>query len=130
MRHKIPPYRPLPADPHQAAFDKTVQIFQELCPAHYSNLLDPSSPKSFKVGNDLAARVTRIFSKRFGPETAREYATHVTGFPADAAFLVALLLYPDRFTDDEVAAGVGCFGIEASLHGPPIARILDFPNTN
>lgn len=122
------PDRPLLDDPHQAAFDKTVHIFQELCPAHYTNLLNPDSPKSFKVGNELASRVTRIFSRRFGHETAQEFAVHVTGFPSDAAFLVALFLFPEIFTDDEVAAGLGCFGIETSYHGPAIGRILDHTN--
>jgi hypothetical protein len=82
------------------------------------------------VGNTLASRVARVFAKRFGHETAQEFAVHINGFPPEAAFLVALVLFPESFTDDEVAAGLGRFGIEASYHGPAIAKILDDPNGN
>ncbi|MEZ0385798.1 MAG: hypothetical protein ACAI34_01930 [Verrucomicrobium sp.] len=113
-------------DPNQAAFDKTAQIFQELCPNHYKNLLDPLRPKSTEIGQELAERVSRVFAERFGQEKAREFAIHVTGFPSDTAFLVALFLFPERFTDDEVAAGIRCFGIEASHHAVAIAKMLNY----
>jgi hypothetical protein len=114
-------------DPNQAALDKTAQIFQEICPGHYKNLLDPVSPKSkSEIGQELVARVSRIFAERFGPEKAQDFAIHVTGFPSDVAFLVALFLYPERFTDDEVAAGIRCFGIEASYHAVAIAKMLKY----
>lgn len=115
-------------DPNQAAFDKTAQIFQELCPSHYRNLLDPAKPKSVNVGQELAIKVSRIFSERLGHEKAQEFALHVTGFPSDAAFLVALFLFPERFTDDELAAGIRCFGIEASFHAVAIAKMLNYTN--
>lgn len=113
-------------DPNQAAFDKTAQIFKELCHDHFGNLIDLSRPKSANIGLDLAIRIRRIFSERFGKQKAREFANHVTGFPSDTAFLVALFLFPDRFTDEEVAAGIRCFGIEASFHAVEIARLLKY----
>ena len=112
-------------DPNQSAFDKTCQVFRELCPNDYTNLVDPMCPKR-SVEGDVAERISRIFEERFGMEKAREFAVHVTGFPADVAFLVALFLYPERFTDEEVAAGIRCFGIEAAYHAVAVARMLDY----
>jgi hypothetical protein len=113
-------------DPNQTAFDKTVQIFVEICPARSRNLVDPAAPKSLDIGRELSKRISHIFTERFGKEKAEEFATHVTGFPSDAAFLVALFLFPERFTDEEVAAGIRCFGIEASFHGLEIATALNY----
>ena len=117
-------------DPNQAAFNKTAQIFGEICPARSRKLIDPSAPESVDIGQELRERISQIFTKRFGPEKAQEFAIHVTGFPSDAAFLVALFLFPERFTDEEVAAGIRCFGIEASFHGLEIATALNYIKTH
>jgi hypothetical protein len=113
-------------DPNQAAFDKTAQIFKEICPDRHLNLIDPSRSKSIHIGRELCERISGIFSERFGTEGAQEFAIHVTGFPSDVAFLAALFLFPEKFTDEEVAAGIRCFGIEASYHGVEIAKMLNY----
>jgi hypothetical protein len=115
-------------DPNQLAFDKTVQVFRELCPDRLGNLLDPSRPKSVDIGRDLRERISGIFAKRLGPDGSEQFALKVTGFPADIAFLVALFLFPERFTDAEIAAGIRCFGLEMSFHGVEIARALEYIN--
>lgn len=111
-------------DPNQAAVDKTAQIFKELCVAKYRNLTDPSRPKSTDLGRAARARIIQVFSEALGEDEATQLAVHVTGFPSDIAFVAALLLFPDRFTDEELAAGVRCFEIELSFHSPEIRRLL------
>jgi hypothetical protein len=117
-----------PQDPNQLAFDKTAQVFREICPDRFRNLIDPSTPKSVLIGRELCERINRIFAERLGTDGSQQFAIHVTGFPADVAFLVALFLFPERFTDDEVAAGIRCFGIEASFHAVEIAKTLNYTN--
>jgi hypothetical protein len=113
-------------DPNQLAFDKTVQVFKEICPDRLGNLLDPSNPKSANIGRDLRERISRIFAKRLGTDGAQQFAINTTGFSADVALLVALFLFPERFTDEEVAAGIRCFGLEISHHGVELARALKY----
>jgi hypothetical protein len=112
-------------DPNRAAFDKTAQIFQELC-QESCRRLDPTIPAGMDAKMALVERISRIFAERFGPERAQEFALHVVGFPSDVAFVTALFLFPERFTDEEVAAGIRCFGIEASHHAVEVARLLDY----
>ena len=112
-------------DPNQTAFDKTAQIFQELCQER-CHRLDPTIAAGMDAKTALIERISRIFAERFGPERAQEFALHAVGFPSDVAFVTALFLFPERFTDEEVAAGIRCFGIEASHHAVEIARFLNY----
>ena len=109
-------------DPNQAAVDKTTQIFKEICPDQYQKLVDRSIPEWLRLHD----RISGIISKRFEKEKADDFTRHVIGFPSDMAFMVALFLFPERFTDEEIAAGIRCFGIEASFHAVEIARMLEY----
>lgn len=55
---------------------------------------------------------------QFGSERAREIAFHLLDWNSDAAFIVALLLFPERFTKLEIAAGIDTFLIHAPNHIP------------
>jgi hypothetical protein len=116
------------SDPNQLAFDKTVLIFREICPERLGNLINPSMPKCTDIGRDLRERISRIFAKRLGTGGAQQFAINATGFSADVAFLVALFLFPERFADEEVAAGIQCFGLEMAFHGVEIAKALKYIN--
>jgi hypothetical protein len=45
----------------------------------------------------------------------------------DATFLIALSLFPERFTDAEIRQGVIWFLIHAGYHIPEAARLIDIP---
>jgi hypothetical protein len=49
-------------------------------------------------------------------ERAHDVAFHMTDWNWDAAFVVALHLSPERFTADEICAGVGLFLTHAPNH--------------
>jgi glutathione synthase/RimK-type ligase-like ATP-grasp enzyme len=49
-------------------------------------------------------------------EKAHDIAFHMADWNADAAFVVAVHLFPERFTPDEIAAGVGLFLVHAPNH--------------
>ena len=48
---------------------------------------------------------------------------HLIDWQAEAAFLVALSLYPERFTDEEIQDGVEAFLIHAPSHVVEAARL-------
>ncbi len=54
---------------------------------------------------------------------ADEIAFHLTDWSAEAAFLVALHLFPERFTRDEIKEGVEAFLIHAPHHVIAAARL-------
>ena len=60
--------------------------------------------------------IRAALAEQYGPDTASDIGLHMTDWNADAAFVVALHLFPERFTPEEVAAGVGLFLIHAPNH--------------
>lgn len=54
-------------------------------------------------------------AKQYG-EKARDIGFHMADWNWDAAFVVAVHLFPERFTPDEIAAGVGLFLAHAPNH--------------
>ena len=67
-----------------------------------------------------------------GAEKAHEIAFHLSDWGFDAAFILAMHLYPERFTPEEIAEGVLAFVIHvpnhvaaaAHLHGWPIRAVF------
>lgn len=51
-----------------------------------------------------------------GAEDAAKLGMHMSDWIGDAAFLFALHLFPDRFSDDEVRDGIGKFLGHAPNH--------------
>ena len=47
---------------------------------------------------------------------AHDIAFHMADWNSDAAFVVAVHLFPERFTPEEIAAGVGLFLVHAPNH--------------
>lgn len=92
--------------------DKVAEIFREWV-GDEAGRLDGS-----RYPADMARRVSTALQavKGMSPESAREVGFHVSDWQSDAAFLVALALSPERFTDDEVAEGVEGLLIHAPAH--------------
>ena len=62
-----------------------------------------------------------------GEERAREIGFHLADWGANAAFLVALHLFPERFTDEEIRAGITSFLIHAPNHVAAAAHLAGWP---
>ena len=60
-------------------------------------------------------------------ERAYDLAFHLSDWRADAAFLVALSLAPERFTPAEVEAGLTAFLIHAPNHVAAAAKLGGWP---
>jgi hypothetical protein len=66
---------------------------------------------------------------------ARDIAFHLADWDEEARFIVALQLFPDRFTPEEITSGIMGFLIHApnhiaaaaKLHGCPVQDIFDDP---
>ncbi len=54
-------------------------------------------------------------------------AYHLTDWNAEAAFLVALHLFPERFTAEDIREGVEAFLIHAPAHVIAAARLGGYP---
>jgi hypothetical protein len=60
-------------------------------------------------------------------EAAGNIAFHMVDWSSDAAFVVALHLFPERFTPDEIEAGVGLFLAHAPAHINAAANMMGYP---
>lgn len=82
---------------------------------------------------EAQATAREALKERFGAKQASEIAFHLTDWNSDAAFLVALLLCPERFTPEEVQEGVQRFLLHvpnhvaaaAKLHGHPVEDVFE-----
>jgi hypothetical protein len=96
---------------------KTPAIFRELAGDRASRLDGSHFPA------DVQALVTTSLTRQFGAERANEIAFHMLDWNADAAFIVALRLFPERFTQPEIAAGINAFVIHAPNHIPAALKL-------
>jgi|SRR5438477_5292988 len=70
---------------------------------------------------------TRALSADYSPEVAREIAFHIVDWASDAAFLLAVHLFPERFTPEELIAGVDMLLIHAPNHLAAAAKLAGHP---
>jgi hypothetical protein len=117
---------------------KVAEIFRELVGERVSRLTGSH------YNHDSAAVIARALSPcpedRSAPAdcTARDIAFHLTDWASDAAFIVAVQLFPERFSPAEIADGVEAFLCHAPNHiaaaavlsGEPVEDIFDVKPTN
>lgn len=115
----------MPVDAHDLVQKKVLAIFTELA-GDRTRMLDG--------GTFSAGITTAITAALSSPEAsddqvlrADEIAFHLTDWNSDAAFIVALHLFPERFTPDEIAAGVDMFLVHVPSHVFAAARLAGHP---
>lgn len=98
---------------------KVEDIFTELVGPARAKWLNPDVPSRCmgQIAKALASE------SRHAKQTAGHIAINVADWQADAAFLVALHLFPERFTDDEIAAAVESLLIHVPAHVIAAARL-------
>jgi hypothetical protein len=107
------------ADPHDSFREKVSAIFTELVGPERAARLRP----------DVPFPITSVVVDALGYDDAvlgDQIATHVTDWQADAAFLVALHLFPERFTPEEISAGVQALLLHAPAHVIAAARLSGY----
>jgi hypothetical protein len=99
--------RPFMADSYDTVRDKVGVIFRELAGERARALDGTILPAA------ITSAITAALSSKDSTEQEvlhkDEIAFHLTDWNCDAAFLVALHLFPERFTPEEIRAGVDLF---------------------
>jgi hypothetical protein len=106
-------------DPHDAVRERVLAIFRELA-GDRAKLLDPSV-----LATPAMDAMTASLAADHGWEKGADVAFHLADWNWDAAFIVALHLFPERFTPEEINAGIGLFLIHAPNHIREACRLTD-----
>ena len=82
-------------------------------------------------GSSIARGAIRVVQEAFSEfrdaDTAYEIGEHLTDWNSEAAFIVALILFPEEFSRDEIRDGVIGFAIHAPNHVAAAAHLLGYP---
>jgi hypothetical protein len=101
--------------------DKVLTMFRELAGERAETL------NALRLPADITSTITAALTNSESDVTeilqADEIAFHLTDWNADAAFLVALHLFPERFTAEEIREGVQNFLIHVPHHVIAAARL-------
>ena len=76
---------------------------------------------------DAQATIREALLTKHPEEIAHDIAFHLTDWQSDAAFIVAILLFPERFTRAQIRDGVQRFAIHAPNHTAAAAKLCGFP---
>jgi len=104
--------------------EKVLEIFREMAGDRAYQTLGFILPEeAFRV-------IGLALAKEYTPEVAEQIAIHLTDWNSDAAFIVALILFPKRFTKNEIRRGVAQFLIHAPDHIAAAAKLGGWPITD
>ena len=100
---------------------KIIAIFRELTGDRAQRLVGsrPAMEAMSTLGDALA--------EDFGDEIGADIAFHLADWNSDAAFIVAVHLFPERFTAKEIRDGVRAFVIHAPNHVAAAAKLAGHP---
>lgn len=105
--------------------EKVATIFRELAGERASALDAASFPA--RIASTIAAALAAEGTGGNEILHADEIAFHLTDWSSEAAFLVALHLFPERFTPEEIREGVEGFLLHAPHHIIAAARLAGHP---
>jgi hypothetical protein len=109
------------SDEDADADQKVLQLFRSAAGDHAEVLRG-----EFHNQNTLDVIATALVT-RFGDKRAREIAFHLADWNSDAAFIVAMHLFPENFTAEEIIEGVEGFLIHAPNHVAAAAKLGGYP---
>jgi hypothetical protein len=115
----------MPEDPHDSVCRKVEALFTELAGDRARMLCGSLFPSG--ITSTITVSLTDPDATDEQVLRADKIAFDLTDWNADAAFLVALHLYPERFTPEEIEAGVGLFLCHVPSHVFAAARLAGQP---
>lgn len=98
------------SDSNDSSSAKVTAIFRELVGERVARL------DSASYNHDSAAAIATALASPSEDQTAKDIAFNLTDWASDAAFIVAIQLFPERFTALEIADGVEAFLRHAPSH--------------
>ncbi len=107
--------------------EKVLAIFRELAGDRTRHLSGSA------IATPIRDVIAAALASEYGSATAEKVALHMSDWNSDAAFVVALHLFPERFTSEEIEAGIRLFFIHAPNHIREACRLTnthvweDFP---
>ena len=104
----------------QKVDDKVAAIFRELASERAASLEGLAL-------SEIVERIRGAIGSDFSSQVARDIAFHVTDWKLDAAFIVALHLFPERFTAQEIKEGVTNLIVHAPNHLAAAAKLAGYP---
>jgi hypothetical protein len=80
-----------------------------------------------RESNDL---IMQALEERFGTDKASEIGFHLVDWNSDAAFLLALILFPEKFTKEEIEEGIDAFLVHVPAHVRAAAELGGYSSEN
>ncbi|MCZ8227530.1 MAG: hypothetical protein O9249_00185 [Burkholderiaceae bacterium] len=105
---------------HDSVRAKVFQIFTEAF-GDRAALFKGGLPA--RAANDVLGAA---LAEEMDPIVADEVAFHLVDWETDAAFVVALTLFPERFTAEELQAAVAMFLVHVPAHVLAAARLAGY----
>jgi hypothetical protein len=105
---------------HDTVGKKVEAIFAELAGERTARLGEPGA----QATRDTLASA---LSADYAPDTARDIAFHLVDWHTDAAFMMAVHLFPERFTPEELVTGADMLLIHAPNHLAAAAKLAGHP---
>ena len=100
---------------------KVQAIFSELAGAERAKWLRGD------IASRVMEQIAQAISSEHQPKVAREIGFHLGDWQSDAAFLVALNLFPERFTSEEIEEGVRSLLLHVPAHVLAAVRLSGYP---
>ncbi|MFT3880127.1 MAG: hypothetical protein QM703_10765 [Gemmatales bacterium] len=88
---------------------KVAAIFTELVGDRVERL------NGSRIAEPAMSTIESALEEQYGKK-AHDIAFHMADWNSDAAFVVAVHLFPERFTPEEIEAGIGMFLVHAPNH--------------
>lgn len=107
-------------DAHDSVRTKVAQIFADAF-GERASLFEGGIPA--RAANDILGAA---LAEHLDPLTADEVAFHLVDWETDAAFLVAFMMFPERFNHEELRAAVNMFLIHVPAHVVAATRLAGY----
>jgi len=104
----------------RSALEKVQEIFQSAFGERAARSLS-----SHNVSHTMHT-VIQAFGKELDATRAEELGFHMADWAGDAAFVLAIHVFPERFTPEEIRAGTLSLAAHLPYHVKAIAKVLGF----
>jgi hypothetical protein len=108
--------------------DKVIAIFRELVGERASRLEDAHFPA--EANTRITAALTEAGTGIKESLKNENIGFHLLDWQRDAAFIVALILFPEKFTNEDIRGGIDQFLSHVPAHIIEAARLGKYPVDN